>query len=134
MTDATDYTEGQFIDWLVGGNDMPVAHGNVYVALHTSDPTESGDANEVTAASYSRVSTASGTDWDTSTTGSFSNAVDVEFPTAQENWGTVTHFSLWDGSASTDNSISYSALDTSREVRSGDAPVFRAGDLTGSMD
>jgi len=133
MSDFTSYLESQIVDWMVGGNDMPSSHSNVYVALHTDDPTNSGENNEVTATSYTRASTSSGTDW-TVSDNTFSNLIDVEFPEAEENWGEVTHFTLWDGPDDTDNALAYSVLDRSREITTGDAPVFRDGTLNGSVN
>lgn len=111
---------------------MPVAHGNVYVALHTSDPGDSGTNNEVAASSYSRVQTAAGTDWSI-TGGEFENSVEVSFPTAQEDWGSITHFTLWDGSTSSDNCLAVSSIVQARDVNAGDTAVFRAGNLNGSV-
>lgn len=132
MSDFTDYTENQIANWLVGGSDMPVAHGNVYVALHTSNPSDSGENNEVSSSSYDRVQTAAGTDWNISG-GEFENAVDVKFPSAQENWGAITHFTLWDGSTSSDNCLAVSPLVQTRDVNTGDTAVFRSGNLNGSV-
>lgn len=112
---------------------MPTAHVSVWVALHNSDPTNSGEENEVNAAGYSRVETTANGDW-TRTGDTFENAVDIEFDVAEENWGEVTHFSLWDGSADTDNAIASSTLDASRTIEDGDQAVFRAGGLTGDVN
>jgi hypothetical protein len=133
MTDFTDYLEGQIVNWMVSGSDMPASHSNIYVALHTSDPTNSGENNEVSASSYARVSTTAGTDWSVSGN-TFSNLIDIEFPEAQEDWGNITHFTLWDGPDATDNALAWSALDRSRDVSTGDAPVFRDGTLNGSVN
>lgn len=132
MSDFTDYSENNIANWMVGGQDMPVAHGNVYVALHTGDPTETGSSNEVSASSYSRASSVAGTDWNI-TGGSFENANEIAFPDAQELWGDVSHFSLWDSSTG-GNAIAYSSLTNTRTVDNGDAPVFRATSLTGQVD
>lgn len=136
MSDFTDYTETEIVNWLVGGQDMPVAHANVYVALHTADPTETPDGStevDASTTSYTRVSTSAGTDW-TLNGDNFENGVEIEFPEATESWGNVSHFSLWDGSADTDNPLAKSALDTTRTIESGDAPIFRVGSLTGQVD
>lgn len=132
MSDFTDYTENQIAQWLVGNADMPTSHGNVYVALHTSNPGDDGQGNEVSAGSYSRVQTAAGTDW-TINGGEFENAVEITFPEATEDWGTITHFSLWDGSTTSDNALAVSPLVQSRDVGTGDTPLFRAGNLNGSV-
>lgn len=132
MSDFSTYTENQIVNWMVGGEDMPTAHTNVYVALHDGDPTNSGTENEITADSYDRVETTANGDW-TRTNNFFENAVKIEFPEATESWGDVSHFSLWDGPADTDNAISQSELANTRSIGEGDAPVFREGDLTGHV-
>jgi len=111
---------------------MPEAHTNVYVALHDSDPTNDGTENEITADSYDRVETTANGDW-TRTDNSFENAVEIEFPEATELWGDVSHFSLWDGPDDTDNPIAQSALESTRTIDEGDAPIFREGNLTGQV-
>jgi hypothetical protein len=137
MSDFTDYTETEIVEWLVGGTDMPTAHADVYVGLHTSDPGESPDGStEVDAGttSYSRVQTTAGTDWNLNAD-SFDNAVEIEFPEANGSWGNVSHFSLWDDTeGNSGNALAKSALDTSRDITDGDAPVFRVGSLTGQVD
>jgi hypothetical protein len=132
MSDFSNYVESEIVSWMFKGEDMPVSHGDVYVALHTSDPTDSGEQNEVSAASYTRIQTAT-TDW-TQTDNTFENASDVEYPQAQENWGTVSHFSLWDGPDDTDNALAQSSVAAAREIRSGDVAIFRQGTLTGAVD
>jgi len=135
MSDFTTYSEEQIVDWLVGGVDVAPAPANIYVALHTSDPGESPDGStEVDSGTftYNRVSTSAGSDW-TINSDEFENSVEIEFPEASSTWGTVSHFSLWDGSADSDNALAKSALDSSRTVESGDAPVFRVGNLSGEI-
>lgn len=131
MTDLTDYTEGQFIDWCFGGTDMPAAHGSVYVALHTEDPTESGDVGEVSASDYGRVETVAGSDWTTSG-GQAENANEVLF-TAGSDWGTITHFSLWDA-ASGGNPLWHSAVEPEKPLGTDDELSFSAGSLTVAID
>lgn len=68
---------------------------NIHVALHTSDPGESGDmtTNEAAYTSYARVNVArSGSGW-TVTNNSVSPAANIDFPAGTGGSGTVTHFS-----------------------------------------
>jgi len=133
MSNFTTYVEEEIVNWIVGGEDMPVAHTNVYVALHDDDPTNDGTENEVTAESYDRVETTANGDW-TRSGNSFENAVEIEFPEAEEEWGNVSHFTIWDGPSDTDNPLGQSALNTARDISEGDAPVFREGSLTGEIN
>jgi len=115
------------------GTDMPTAPGNLYVGLHTSNPGNSPDGStEVGASDYSRVSTTTGTDWNTTGTGGpsgFENANELSFGEATNNWGTISHVSLWD-SSSGGNALAAFALNSSKTIDSGDEAKFNAGDLS----
>jgi len=128
MSDFTDYLEAEIIEWSFDGTSFAAAPDPVYVGLHTSDPGDSPDGStEVGTGSYSRVSV-SASDW-TTTTSTADNDKDVTFPEATANWGTVTHFTIWDGSSSSDNALYVSALDNSRDIQAGDVARFQAGEL-----
>jgi hypothetical protein len=133
MTDATNYLKDEVIRWIVGGEDMPTAHGNVYVGLHTGPPGDDAQNNEVTASGYSRADTIAGNDWDVSTVGQFENTSDILFDEAEENWGDISHFSIWDGSSDTDNALGISELEATRTIEAGDSAVFRQGRLSGEL-
>lgn len=140
MTDFTTYLENQIAQWLLNGADMPTAHTSVWVALHDADPTNSGDSNELDAGAgaggYSRVEVAVGNFTQQAGDGPtvVDNDNDITFPVATEDWPTVTHASLWDGSAGTDNSLVWSALNSNKTVNQDDQLVFRAGDLSFEVD
>lgn len=66
----------------------------LYVSLHTSAPGLTG-ANEVTGNAYARQVIAFGAN----TAGAGSNSSAPTFPApTPANWGTVTHFGIWDAS------------------------------------
>lgn len=137
MTDFTTYTEGQIADWLSQGTDMPVAPATLYVALHTSNPGQSPDGTtEVTGTNYSRYASSAGTDWGVSGTAptSIDNANLFAFNEAGGSWGTITHVSLWDGAADTDNALAAYALTNSISVADGDRVEFPSGSLSFNID
>lgn len=94
-----------------------------YVALFTADPEES-TSNEVTAADYARISTT----FVTPLAGATRNAADVTFGTATTDWGTVTHFAIFDALTS-GNMLHYDALETSLAIVTDDQVVIKAGEL-----
>ena len=106
---------------------------NLFVALHTADPTDAGTGTEVSGGSYARVqrnpldanwTAASATD------GITTNAADITFPAPTANWGVVTHVAVWDASTG-GNLIGHVALTTPKTVNNGDAaPKFLAGSLS----
>lgn len=135
MADFTNFTETEIRDWISQGTDTITAPTNLHVALHTSDPGENPDGStEVSASDYSRAPTTTGTDWNTPTSDSFENASEISFGVATNNWGTVSHVSLWDGSATTDNCLATYALSSSKAINTDDEALFPAGDLSFSVD
>jgi hypothetical protein len=117
-----------------------------YVGLLTAAPSDSGGGTEVSGGSYARVAVTmnmtnwAGTQSSASTTassgtgGTTSNNGTVTFPAPTANWGTVTHFAVYD-QASGGNLIYWSALTTSKTVNNGDAaPSFAAAALTFQID
>jgi hypothetical protein len=104
----------------------------VWVALSTSTPTATGtNVTEPSTGSYARVETAAG-DWaaagNITKGGSIANTNAVDFPTPTGNWGTVTHFVLYDAET-TGNVIGYGPLSASKSVETDDEVTFPAGDL-----
>ena len=131
---ASDYLENILIDHLFRTRTFakPAA---LYVALFTAAPTDAGGGTEVTGGAYARVNLAPlDTNWkatqggvsgnSSGTGGMTSNAVAITFPAPTANWGTVTHFGIFDA-ASGGNLIIWDALTASRTILNGDpAPAF----------
>lgn len=118
------------------------ALNNVYVALFTAAPSDSGGGTEVSGGSYARVAVAStlanwaGTQSAGSTTassgsgGQTSNNAAVTFPTPSANWGVCTHVGIFD-SLTSGNLLFWEALTVSKTVNNGDpAPTFPIAALT----
>lgn len=138
MSSMTDYLENKIADYLFRGQAY-TAPANIYVALYTAAPSDAGGGTEVTGGGYARVAIApagwNGTHGNTTgassgTSGQISNAGAVPFAAPTANWGTATHFALFDA-ATGGNMLFQAALTTARTINSGDAaPVFNAGALT----
>lgn len=138
MSDIATYLEEQVMDWATQGLDMPTAPGSLYLGAHTGDPSNDGSQNEVSTADYSRAQTDAGSDWNVTQTGGPTevvNANEVNFGIAQNNWGTISHFSVWDGDVGTGaNCLWQSALDNSKLIETDDELRFLAGDLIKQLD
>lgn len=141
MSAASDYLENKIIDWLLRGQTF-TPPATVYVGLFTTAPSDSGGGTEVSGGSYARVGVGSslanwaGTQSAGSTTassgtgGQTSNNGAITFPAPTANWGTVTHFGLFDASTS-GNLLFWAALTASKTINNGDpAQVFAIGALT----
>lgn len=133
MSDFTDHLETMIRDWMSQGTAFNSAPGTLYIGLHTSDPTDSPDGTtEVGADDYSRASVTTGSGFDTSLNPTeFTNANDVSFGEATNNWGTIEHVSLHTSTiGGGGNWLATIALSSSKTIDSGDEAVFPAGSLT----
>lgn len=132
MSAMSDYLEGQIRAHIfrTASFTKPTA---LYVALFTAAPSDSGGGTEVTGGSYARVNHAPlDANWTApdATGGVTANASAITFPAPTANWGTITHFGIFDASAG-GNLLFHGALTTAKVVNSGDtAPVFATGALS----
>jgi len=131
MGSFSDYLEDEVLDHVTGKG--AYTSPTVYVALSTADPTDdaSGMA-EPSGDAYARVET-SASDWDASSGGATANATAITFPEATGNWGTITHFALYDASTG-GNMLMHGALDASRSITNGITPRFAIGELDITLD
>jgi len=131
MSAMSDYLESQIIDHLFRTGTFGKPAG-IFLALFTAAPSDSGGGTEVSGGSYARVAvTQLDANWNAPTAGNglTDNVNDITFPAPTANWGTVTHFAVFDASTA-GNLLIHGALTTSKTVNNGDpAPKFSAGDL-----
>jgi len=125
MSDAkSNYLELKVLDHFLGTASTS-SPSNVYLALHTANPTDAGSGAEVSGNGYSRqvitfASASSGS--------AASNSVE-EFTASGGAFGTVTHFGIWDASSS-GNLLYYGALSASKTIADGDTLRFASGAIT----
>lgn len=137
MSAFADFLENKLVDHLFRGQSY-TPPATLYFALYTAAPSDSGGGTEVSGGSYARAAVTaslanfSGTQSSGSTTasagtgGASSNNNSVTFPSPTANWGTVTHFGLFDASSG-GNLLVHGALTAAKTINSGDAaPVFPA--------
>lgn len=142
MSAASDYLELEILDHILGeGNRNYTPATNLYIALHTADPTDAGSGTEVSGNGYTRVNAdvnSSSGAFDAATqpsTGStFSaNTQTITFPTASGgNFGTITHIGIWDASTA-GNLLFHGILTQSKVVNDGDTFQIQAANLVISL-
>lgn len=121
MSAMSDYLEAALLDHVFNADTLTAP--DVWIALHTADPTDVGSGTEVSGGSYARARVypnAGGTpEFAQAVTDGIgkmvTNADDVTFPTATASWGTVTHVALWDAVTS-GNLLYHGALDDQQVV------------------
>jgi hypothetical protein len=107
------------------------APATYYVGLSTTAPTNTGtNVTEPSGGAYARVAvTNDTTNFPAASGRAKSNGTVVTYPTATADWGTLTHFVLYD--AATGGSMrAWGALATPQAVASGATADFPVGSLT----
>lgn len=145
-TSLTDYYENVIADHLFRATALSEATpASYYVALHTAACSDSATGTEVTGGSYARVAVIRGlANWNgthgnttgasSGTGGTISNAAVITFPAPTANWGTVSHFAIWDATTA-GNQVICEALSVGKTINNADAsPSFAAGALTIQFD
>lgn len=145
-TSFTDYYENLAIDHMFRGQSFSESSpASYYVGLLTASCSDSSAGTEVSGGSYARVAVTRGTSaWkgthgsttgaSSGTNGTISNAAAITFPAPTANWGSITHFAVYDASTS-GNMILCQSLTASKTVNNGDAaPAFAIDALTIQID
>ena len=123
----SNYLETEILDHVFGGNAY-TAPSTLYLALFTAAPGETGGGTECSGTSYARTTvtfTVSGNE--------ATNSAAVEFATAGNNWGTITHVGVFDA-LTAGNLMAYGTLTASKTVETGDVFRVPAGDLDITLD
>jgi len=143
MSAMSDYLENKLVDHLFRG--QAFANPVLYVGLLTAAPSDAGGGSEVSGNNYARVKAAAGAsqalvDWagtqstgsttaSSGTGGATSNNAPVNFPTPSGNWGTVTHFGIYDA-ATAGNLLFHGALTIAKTINQSDTVTFPAATLS----
>lgn len=126
MGSLSNYAELKLLDHLLktAAYTQPT---NIYVALSTADPTDSGSGvAEPAGSGYARTAC---NVWDAAASREASNTSAVTFPAATGSWGTITHWALFDASTG-GNMLAYGSLSVSNAVVNGNVVSFAAGQLS----
>lgn len=123
MSAMSNFLENEILDHVLstGSYTMP---SQVYIGLATASFGEDASGTELSGSGYARqainFSAASG--------GTTSNNANVDFPSATGNWGSVSHYSLWDASSG-GNMLIHGAFTTAKTISTGDILRIASGDL-----
>ena len=124
MAAMSNYLENALINAVLR-NTSYTSPTTVYAALFTSDPTDAGSGTEVSGGSYARKAITFGAP----SNGVSVNSGSVEFDQATGNWGTITHFAIFDA-VSSGNMLFHGALTTSKTIETGDVFKFATSSVS----
>ena len=129
MAAFSDYLEQAILNHIFRNTAIFTPPANVYLALFTAAPSDSGGGTEVSGGSYARKAVSTTSQWSAPGVGGLTDNINAQaFVTATASWGTVTHVGIFDA-ASAGNLLFHGALTVSKTVGSGDTFQFSAGDL-----
>lgn len=135
---ASDTLENVILQSVLNNAAWP-GYGDVYLALHTANPTDdqaTAADNEVTDGDYVRQDCdPAGTGGFTVSNGTATNAQTITFPAIADAQVTVTHWSIWsdDNDPSAGTMLIHNALQASKTLDVSDVPSFPAGSLSISV-
>jgi len=111
------------------------ANSDLYIALYTADPGETGSAvtNEATYGGYARVVLTRASDFSVSGN-QVSNANLEQFAACSSGSNTITHAAIVTSSSGAGTIIVRAALNSSISVSTGVQPQFAAGALSFTLD
>jgi len=127
----SDFLEDELLDHVFGAATYTAPTG-VHIGLSTTAPNDDGTnfTEPAQALGYSRAEYSNNkTTWSTSSSGSVNNAIALQWGSATGDWGTVSHFGIFDASQD-GNLLAYGTLDTAKSVQNSDQAQFAAAQLT----
>jgi hypothetical protein len=139
MAGFSNYAEQAILDYLFGGGAL-TKPTSIQVGLHvgaTAPDMEAGTGVvEPSGLGYARkVLTNDATSFANAIQNAGkaekTNSVVVDFPQATGDWGTATHFVIYDNA---DNVLAIGALSTAKDILAGDTASFAAGALKVTLD
>ena len=125
MSAISNYLENALLNATLR-NTSYTSPATVYAALFTSDPTDAGTGTECTGTGYTRKAITFAAPSNGVTTNS---AAACEFDQATGDWGTITHFGIYDA-LTTGNLLYYGALTNSKIISSGDVFKFATSSVS----
>ena len=137
MGAATNYLENKILDHILGRVTY-TAPETLYIGLATSVDDEGNIVGEPSGETgYARVEVPNNTtNFPNAINGTKSNGIDINFPSATGDWGTINYTFIADGDIEDEgvNVLLYSELTVSKIINAGDTVSFLAGNLTYSVD
>ena len=122
----SNYLENKVIDHFLGTSSTS-SPSNVYLALFTSNPTDANSGTELTI--NSNGYTRNAITFNAASNGSATNSSEETFTASGGNWGTITHFGIFD-QASSGNLLYHGALAEDKLIEDGDSLVVAATAIT----
>lgn len=133
----TDQHENAILDANLGSGATLLA-STLEIGLSTTTPTDSGgNITEPVGGSYARITISNNnTTWNAASSGTKTNAIDLVFPEATGNWGTISHWIIYSGGAAKITGVIDNGAGTPTPITvvTSNRMRFSAGTLRVSLD
>lgn len=124
MGSISNYLENELLDHVLNQNTYSPP-STVYLGLSTADPLDDGSGlSEPSGGGYARQAITFGA----ASSRRVTQNADVTFPQATADWGTITHWALFDA-ATGGNMLAHGSLASSKNVVSGNTPSVASGEV-----
>jgi hypothetical protein len=132
----SDFLENGLLNHVFNGAAMPTIPATLHISLHTASVGDTGGGAEVSTSgtAYARKAvTKNTTSFPTTSTGTISNGILLQWDVATANWGTVTSLGIWDASTG-GNLLYWGDLTASQAINTNNRFEIPIGDLDISED
>jgi hypothetical protein len=127
MSQMSDFAENLVANFLMN-NQTATRPTTWFLALFTAAPNDTGGGTEVSGSGYARQAITFGA----ASGGTVSNTSTHTFTASGGNFGTITHWAIFDA-VTAGNMLVYGAATTSRTINSGDSLTVAAAAITVTM-
>ena len=124
MSAMSDFLENKILDHICATTSY-TAPSAVYLGLSTGDFTDTGSgASELSGSNYSRKAVV----FAAAASGATSNTSKVDFDPASGNWGSISHWGIFDAAAS-GNILLSGSFSSAKTIETNDVLRISSGDL-----
>lgn len=123
MASMTDYLENKVLDHILA-TAAYTAPTTSYLGLFTAAPSDAGGGTELSGDGYARQDVT----WGAASGGVAANTSTHTFTASGGDWGTITHWAIFDASTS-GNMLLHGALQASKSITDGQSLIISADDL-----
>ena len=105
----------------------------LFLALYISNPTDDDIGTEIAGGGYVRQTITFSPPQQVGGRGQIGNDIQITFPTATANWGTISHWGVRDA-ATGGNLLAHAPVLTQKLIESGDEAKFNINSITVTVD
>lgn len=131
MSALSNFLEDALIKHLFKNTPFTSPGDQIWIALSTADPLETGAGLAEPADTYARQQVTAA-NWTDNADGSVQNAAQIQWAVATASWGTLTHVAIM-SAVTAGNMYYHGPLAASKAIATDDQAVINAGQLVAAL-